>query len=144
MFCLCMYGCADYAPHNGKGYTEEFKPYVIEYVTQAAQHNKPITNGKMLDLTIKLYDLSKVLPSNGGNTVVGVCEYKRNEVIVMIEKQWWPYASEYSRMSVMLHELGHCLSDFEHRDKDSIMNATAINGDKLSDKYKYYIDELFE
>jgi hypothetical protein len=144
MFCLCMYGCADYTIHKGKGYDEDFKPYVVEYVTQAAQHNKAINNGRLLDLTIKLNDLSKIPPTTTGNTVVGLCEIKEFEVIVSVEKQWWPWANEYDRMSVMLHELGHCLSRFKHRDKDSIMNATAINGHRLDAKYKYYVNELFE
>jgi hypothetical protein len=139
MFCLCIYGCADYQEHNGKGYPKEFTPYVIEYLSIANKY-KPVRDSILRDLTITYKDLSDVKNETG--ITVGLCETKINERIIYIDPTFWEQADYYLQMSLIFHELGHCLSGFEHRDKRSIMNASVVHD--LEYNYDYYMVELFE
>jgi hypothetical protein len=61
--------------------------------------------------------------------LLGVCRKKvlrlknqiRIEGVVMINSQWWGRLSSNSRMTLIAHELGHCVLDAKHDESDPIM-----------------------
>lgn len=61
--------------------------------------------------------------------LLGVCQKRvlrlknqiRIEGVVMINSQWWGKLPSNSRMTLIAHELGHCVLDAKHDESDPIM-----------------------
>lgn len=61
--------------------------------------------------------------------LLGVCQKRvlrsknqiRIEGVVMINSQWWGKLPSDSRMTLIAHELGHCVLDAKHDESDPIM-----------------------
>ena len=82
---------------------------------------------------------------------VGLCVHGTDgRNAIYIRKAWWDHASEYSRRSLVFHELGHCRLDRRHSDdldqygeKISLMHPVIVKGSDFADREDEYLRELF-
>lgn len=114
---------------------EEFRPYLHEYIAQGLQR------GYHTDLT----DLSIEFDDNLPLTHIGVCTRgDSGPKLIGISPVWWNKASDYHKLHMIAHELGHCLLDREHAPtRDSFMYKSINMRSKEPTSLDIYWDELF-
>lgn len=61
---------------------------------------------------------------------------------ILIDAARWETLDNWERKSLILHEMGHCALNQEHR-PGSLMNAGRNMGAELQANEKQYLDELF-
>lgn len=127
-------------------------PYIIEqtfipeynkFLNFAVDRNIALQQDRIQHLSIT----AKSLPY----LVLGQCEEYGGDYTVRIDRTYWSNATWVGQEAVLFHELGHCLLGRKHlNDVDtttgtyvSIMNEYQLDNRSLSQRYDYYINELF-
>lgn len=98
---------------------------------------------------------SNIGRADGDNDTVGECSSRPNEIVIVIDRDYWNSVKEASREELMFHELGHgLLRRHEHCDTTmevdgkqqrlSMMSAYMGDPDDYLTRRDQLIDELFE
>lgn len=126
----------------------DFQEYVDIYTTERVARGKYV---EIDDLVINFGSLA--------NNKYAICrkknEFKKVKVGLVIEKHFvrtptivvdpdkWRYLSDCSREALILHELGHCIQDRDHKDDSpSVMSTYLIDGNIFCADREFYLDEL--
>jgi len=97
---------------------EQFNQFVLEFNEDYQTHL-----GEEQFKTVKMYfDTEGVLAANSQ----AGCEAESGEVI-FVNEEWWGYASDSYKKSVIYHELGHCVLGLEHSDNSNDIMYRALN-----------------
>lgn len=89
--------------------------------------------------------------------IAGVCYYVGffNGFVqwkyIEIDKKYWGVISEYQRINLIFHELGHCVlgrdhvswKDFVTKCPSSLMYESVIDTECIKDNYDAYLKEMF-
>lgn len=129
----------------------------VEYglFIQEANVNKVLIEPfRVNNIVIKLEDITKEAPL--GYRIIGLCyNYYLNadktySFLVKIDKSFYETADEYTKRSLIFHELGHCLLNRKHLDGSddfgfplSLMNTLIVSGNIFLRKERFYLDELY-
>jgi len=99
---------------------------------------------------------SNIGRSKDSNDTVGECSTRPNEIVIVIDREYWNSVKEASREELMFHELGHgLLQRNEHCDttmdagdgkqqRISLMSAYMGDADDYLARRNQFLDELFE
>lgn len=102
----------------------------VEYFKQEANNRGIVVNTDGLSIVY-------------GTTVGGYmaqCQSKK----ITVSKSAWDQKLPLARLSLLLHEMGHCVLNRQHRiDGFSIMNQLAPNATSFNDHRVELLDELF-
>lgn len=125
----------------------EFEPYFRRFLNYARERGMRFPGAEALPIEFR--DLH--------STEAGRCEsgFLQGR-IVYINRSQWESMSDSSREALLLHELGHCLLDRDHRAErfaedeatmpglpKSLMFPYVTAGPRYLEHQKYYLDELF-
>lgn len=136
-------------PYHGKGWEVAFSPYVVAFDSEAKNHGRIIPGDYWSALTIQFGD-----PNEACNMkkLAGCCSRGVDgSRIVTISPRYWKVAESPEKYSIILHELGHCLLNQEHRGiidpitghATSIMYTTSPYGEYFQIHFQAYSEELF-
>ena len=122
-----------------------FAPYVQKFEDESRRFGPQV---RVVDLSIRFGELDP------GFT--GLCRRRFAETpTIIVEPKAWEKASEWTRESLMFHELGHCILNENHREAMmpareaqgvmpvSLMNPIVVAGAVYRKNRDYYLDELF-
>lgn len=138
--------CKQDDPRKHNGIDTEFEDYVALF--------EEITGTKVWDLPINFSHIEE-------EASIGICRTYFNKVLdktykeIFIRREYWEEASDNSRESLMLHELGHCVLNRHHTEERierdgykipiSVMNPFNIGGYFYYEPNReYYFEELKE
>jgi hypothetical protein len=118
-----------------------FSSYVAEFQQKSVEYNSPV---EITDLVIKFGPMTSALER-------GYCEMSAGQSpTIVIDEKYWNNASEGSRKSLLLHELGHCVLDRAHVSTltntgvpSSVMNPYTISANVFDHNEDQYWQELF-
>jgi len=85
---------------------------------------------------------------DSGEGWVGICVKDLNGRRIYVDRGWWQRATELSREQLIMHELGHCVLDKEHRDgytagcPVSLMHPHHSADRCYENNKEYYLEEL--
>lgn len=135
----------------------ELRSYVELFQTEAALHG----NFKMVPLYLKVSFIQhEVLQNDADDScgpplrVAGYCFLSRfQSPIIAIDQDYWNRSSVEDRISLVFHELGHCLLYRLHADDtfrfkgerypQSLMHSTLIMGSHFWMFFDSYMNEMF-
>lgn len=97
----------------------ELKPYVIDFIGHVSK--------KCKDEQIFYPKRFKITFNEFKDDTVGVCKIWFYKFEIEIEKSWWDRNDEDQRISLIYHELSHCVLDLQHSDdpKDYMYHSTS-------------------
>jgi hypothetical protein len=136
---LCFQNCApgDLLPTDGPAnFTtdETFVPYIQEF----EKHYQ----GSTANIPIGFADLA--------STYAGVCYRSGGHAYIKIDKAYWPKMSEYQKLNLIFHELGHCALNRGHTEVSgvlecptSFMHPQVMSTGCIARYLEDYIKELF-
>ena len=110
----------------------EFEPYVEMFLSEGAHQGRTIG---VQGLRIKF-----------GHTewpVIGVCHTGGDAPRITIDFDFWQTANSVRRLTLMYHELGHCLLGRGHTDKFSIMQPFLLGASTMTSNEDELFEELF-
>jgi len=86
----------------------------------------------------------------------GVCHYFRvlsGPILwgyIEVDREYWQVLSEYQKINLIFHELGHCVLGREHTPSNSVtvcpismMDDTVTDTQCLEDNFQAYLEEMF-
>lgn len=123
-----------------------FAPYVASFEA----YGKNITSNQ----NFKVGDIPINFGTPENTSFQAVCYIYSNDAReIIVRKEWWDYASDSDKESIIFHELGHCRLNREHDDGDveiagksiklSMMHHVIVTGSSYTERHSYYVDELF-
>lgn len=111
-----------------------------------------VKNFENVNGTIK----TTIIFGNLESPIVGLCKKWNNSSYreIEIDREYWDNANELSREQLILHELGHCELNLNHKDSfldnncpSSVMRSYTFFKSELNNcfepNFKYYLEELF-
>jgi hypothetical protein len=118
-----------------------FKPYVDEFLYYQQK--------KSTSIPVYFADLEP--------GIAGVCHYFRvgsgpiRWGYIEIDKEYWGYISEFQKINLIFHELGHCVLGRDHVPwgnsvmmcPQSMMYDTVLSTQCMEDNYQAYLEEMF-
>jgi|GEM_PF-6063841 hypothetical protein len=110
-----------------------FSPFVEEYIQNLHRFGLDRYIGKVRETEIQFADLDE--------GTAGVCYYLINRV--EIDRRFWEKAKLYHKDELIMHELGHCVLNYEHDAPPSIMQAAKFLGISYVINYQKYVNEYF-
>lgn len=131
---------------------ERVQPYVDTFLAEADKRDLHFDTS---NIVIQITNVPDIVEKGKPGRTIGTCyqPYVFEKAYVILDKRWWKYATNYDKESTVLHELGHCFLQREHRDETltlngddiplSIMNSYAPQGFNYLLYREYYIEELF-
>ncbi len=113
-------------------------PYVEEFFSNAHKHGL-LTCSRVKSVT---FSEDLVQSTTKGLTTVGECNPDSS---VRISSSYWEFAAEYSRKTLVHHEMGHCALHLDHAPKDSlnIMAPSVLDPDLAEANWDALLDKLF-
>lgn len=120
-------------------YYDRFNQYSMEY------RGKDFSN---TNITINFVETINV-PTENNVLILGVCYFASNTV--EINKETWVRLPTARKEALIAHELGHCLLNRRHDEAThphtntrlSVMHPLILGQIEFSNKYSYYMKELF-
>jgi len=115
------------------------KQYLLDYknVTGKAFPEEALNNGTI--------DLVDTLPA----AIAGQCStWSNGSWAIILNNMYWEYAREEQRITLLYHELGHCLQGMDHRGKydgknfTSLMHPYTLPIGMFTSAQKAYVNEL--
>lgn len=98
-----------------------FEPFIYDFKVDAERYS-----GGVIDVTNLRVTFGDT--RHRGGRVVGYCEFLNNgQNHVAIKKEFWDSASDYDRISLLYHELGHCALFRAHRIQFRVDNLYPIS-----------------
>lgn len=112
----------------------ELKPYLEQYVKLKMQYT-----GNPYHRRMSIVFYSGTTPEIGNCTI---SDFGRK---VGIQKEFWydPYTLESDRLTLFLHEMGHCDLNLEHSTEYGIMNELHMDGINYEVAPDYYLKKFF-
>lgn len=142
---ICFQNCgthSDVRPAGRPPITQtdiEFIPYIQEF---ESYYGKTVGH-----VPIGFADLDKKIAGVCYRSIVG---RQILRAYILIDKDYWYLISEYQRINLIFHELGHCVLNRDHVHSDSVtlcpksfMFEQVISNSCLQQNYYDYIEEMF-
>ncbi len=121
---------------------------LVPYVTDATL-DMGLTESDLYGYTIIFKTLSEVKSDIKAGTVIGQCDHIAK--IITVDPTYWfsAYTTERDKVSLIRHELGHCICKLSHnkavmpdRCPASLMTPTTLSRECLIRHWENYTEEL--
>lgn len=89
---------------------EEFRPYTEDF-------SKIVDNEKLksrIDKTVIMFSNLNTEKKEEEKRTLGICYRTPLRLTIVIDEEYWKYASPTNKAFTMYHELGHCVCNLEH------------------------------
>jgi hypothetical protein len=115
--------------------TTGFEQYIEYFEQMSYDRNRPTD---IKDLIVEFGDVRQF-----GENRVGMAWWGGNKTpLIWIDKEFWDYSNVCRRLSLMMHELGHAIYGYQHRDNvKSVMNSYVVLD--FCEHEDYYLDEFY-
>lgn len=140
LFVSC--GKSDFLNMKGEPKKHDTEKVFLDYVKNFEQ-----INGKIK---------TSIIFGNLESPKVGICKKWNNSSYreIQIDREYWNNTNELAREQLLMHELGHCELNLNHKDSfldnncpSSVMRSYTFFNSELNNcfepNFKYYLDELF-
>jgi hypothetical protein len=120
---------------------EGYEEYVEAFVADAKSFG---VNLKIKDLIIETEQSVDDTPNDGATTLAKCYTGFMLTPKIVVSSEQWALLSEYGRVQLIYHELGHCILKLDHREDGlSIMNPFRIDDELFVKWNQELLEELF-